>query len=215
MPYHEAGRRMYRSYRSVALVTLGTVMRLSVLCMHAQVVAPGINYSLPRVEASITFSPIRSNAGPGQCGCFYLNGGAAEAILHEFRGLSAVADVTVAHTDQINNTGERLSFLLATAGPRISYRIGGERFRRYTPFVQGLLGAAYGFDSTFPGKAGLVESSATSLALLAGGGVDVKFERHLSFRAIQVDYGRTRLPNNAGNQEKLLRVSTGIIFRLP
>lgn len=202
-------------YRSVALVTLGTMMGLSLPSLHAQVIAPGVNYALPRAQASITYSLVRTNSGPGQCGCFYMNGGSAEGVFHAFRGFSAVADVTVAHTGQINKTGQPFSLLLVTAGPRISYRIAGGRFRRYTPFVQGLLGAAYGFDSAFPDKAGFLENSATSLALLAGGGIDVRFKRHISFRAIQADYGYTRLPNNSSNQQNLLRISAGVVFRLP
>ena len=38
----------------------------------------------------------------------------------------------------------------------------------------------------------------------------MKYRRHLSFRAIQADYGYTRLPNLAGNDQNLLRISSGI-----
>jgi hypothetical protein len=45
-----------------------------------------------------------------------------------------------------------------------------------------------------------------------GIGLDYKYRRHLSFRVIQADYGYTRLPNNAGNDQNLLRISTGITY---
>ena len=66
----------------------------------------------------------------------------------------------------------------------------------------------------FPTKSGFIESSANSVAVLAGIGVDYKYRRHLSFRMIQADYGYTRLPNLAGNDQNLLRISTGITIHL-
>ena len=85
---------------------------------------------------------------------------------------------------------------------------------RYKPFVQGLVGFAHGFDSAFPDKAGFIQPSASSFALLLGIGLDVKYRRHLSFRAIQADYGYTRLPNLVGNDQNLLRISSGITIHL-
>ena len=43
------------------------------------------------------------------------------------------------------------------------------------------------------------------MAVLVGIGLDVKYRRHLSFRAIQADYGYTRLPNLSGNDQNLLQ----------
>ena len=38
--------------------------------------------------------------------------------------------------------------------------------------------------------------------------------RHVAIHAIQADYLRTQLPNASGNQQNLLRVSAGIVFRV-
>src|ERR1700689_4350688 len=73
---------------------------------------------------------------------------------------------------------------------------------------------AHGFVSAFPDKAGFIQPSANSFALLAGIGVDYKYRRHLSFRLIQADYGYTRRPNLAGNDPNLLRISSGITIHL-
>ncbi len=109
---------------------------------------------------------------------------------------------------------------MATAGMRLNFRLGHQRpdgwdsYHNIKPFVQALVGFAHGFDSAFPTKSGFIESSANSFALLAGIGVDYKYRRHLSFRLIQADYGYTRLPNLAGNDQNLLRISSGITIHL-
>ena len=110
--------------------------------------------------------------------------------------------------------------LMVTAGTRLNFRLGHQRadgwdtYHNLKPFVQGLVGFAHGFDSAFPDKAGFIQSSANSIALLAGLGLDYKYRKHLSFRVIQADYGYTRLPNLAGNDQNLLRISSGITIHL-
>jgi outer membrane immunogenic protein len=203
-------------YRSVALLVLG----IGASSLHGQVVAAGRDFSLPRAEVSLAYSPTEVNAPPGQCGCFFMNGISAEGNFRTYRGYTTVVDVTATHTGQIHNTGQPFSMLMVTGGTRLNFRFGhAERdgvdyIYRYKPFVQGLVGFAHGFDSAFPDKAGFIQPSASSFALLVGIGLDVKYRRHLSFRAIQADYGYTRLPNLVGNDQNLLRISSGITIHL-
>jgi hypothetical protein len=188
--------------------------------LHGQVAPGGRDFSLPRAEVSLTYSPTEANAGPGQCGCFFMNGASVEGNFRTYRGYTTVVDVTAAHTGQIHNTGQPFSLLMATAGMRLNFRLGHQRpdgwdsFHNAKPFVQAMAGFAHGFDSAFPDKQGFIQSSANSFALLAGIGLDYKYRRHLSFRVIQADYGYTRLPNLAGNDQNLLRISSGITVHL-
>jgi len=80
--------------------------------------------------------------------------------------------------------------------------------------VQGLVGAVHGFDAPFPNSSGTLSSSANALAVLIGGGVDIPVSHRFAIRAVQVDYGLNHLPNNENNSENLLRVSTGVVFRI-
>jgi hypothetical protein len=207
-------------HRSLALAFMATMLGLSAPSLHGQVAPGGRDFSLPRAEVSLSYSPIESNSGPGQCGCFFMNGASAEGNFRTYRAYTTVVDVTAAHTGQINNTGQPFSLLMVTAGTRLNFRFGRQRtdgwdsFHNLKPFVQGLAGFAHGFDSAFPDKAGFIQPSANSFALLAGIGVDYKYRRHLSFRLIQADYGYTRLPNLAGNDQNLLRISSGITIHL-
>jgi hypothetical protein len=164
------------------------------------------------LEISFNYSYARSNAAPGQCGCFNMNGGSSEVALHAFRALSVVADLTGERATTIGaGAGNDLSLVVFTVGPRFSHRFAGGKF---TPFVQGLIGAAHGFDGLFPGSGGALAGAANGRAVLAGGGLDLTINRHLAIRAIQADYLRTQLPNGQGNEQNLLRAGAGIVLRV-
>ena len=169
--------------------------------------------AIPRAQAAVNYSYMRANAAPGNCGCFNLNGGSTEIAVRAFRHFSAVFDLTGTHASTTSIPGQSLSLLSYTGGPRFSYPLRRRGRTRMIPFVQGLVGAVHGFDGQFP-NAGTLSSSATNLAVLVGGGLDLEFNHRLSIRAGQVDYGLNHLPNNINNSENLLRVSAGVVLRL-
>jgi hypothetical protein len=199
---------------------MGTMLGLNLPSLHGQVVPSGRDFSLPRAEVSLAYSPTEANSPPGHCGCFFMNGASAEGNFRTYRAYTTVVDVTATHTGNIQNTGTPFSMYMVTAGERINFRMGHQRpdgfdtYHRIKPFAQALVGFAHGFDGAFPDKAGFIQPSASSLAVLVGIGVDVKYRKHLSFRAIQADYGYTRLPNLSGNDQNLLRISSGITIHL-
>jgi outer membrane immunogenic protein len=169
---------------------------------------------IPRAQAAVNYSFMRANAAPGNCGCFNLNGGSAEVAVRAYRNFSAVFDLTGEHAGTTSIPGQALSLLSYTGGPRFSYPLHRGGRIRMIPFVQGLVGAVHGFDGQFPNHSGNLSSSATALAILVGGGLDLEFSRRLAVRVGQVDYGLNQLPNNANNSENLLRVSAGVVLRL-
>jgi len=161
------------------------------------------------LEVSFAYSYLRSNANPGQCGCFNMNGGDAEAAFHLYRGLSAVADFSGETTGSVNHGVQGLSLISFTAGPRFSFSF----HRRFAPFAQGLFGAAHGFNSYFPVAAGPT-GAATDFAMIVGGGFDVRIARHVAFRPIEADYFLTRLPNGVNAAQNNLRLSAGVVLRI-
>jgi outer membrane immunogenic protein len=207
-------------HRSLALLFLGTMLGFNLPNLHGQTLPGGRDFSLPRAEVSLAYSPTEANAPPGHCGCFFMNGLSAEGNFRTYRGYTTVVDVTATHTGNIQNTGQPFSMLMVTGGERLNFRFGHQRqdgfdtYYKVKPFVQGLAGFAHGFDSAFPDKSGFIQPTANSIALLVGVGLDIKYRRHLSFRAIQADYGYTRLPNLAGNDQNLFRISSGITIHL-
>jgi len=164
---------------------------------------------LAPLEIAVAYSYLRSNANPGQCGCFNMNGGDAQAALHVYRGLSFVADFSGENTASVNNGGRGLSLVSFTAGPRFSFLFR----RRFVPFAQGLFGVAHGFDSYFPVAAGPT-GAATDFAMNAGGGLDVQIARHLGILPIEADYFFTQLPNGVNGAENNLRLSACLVLRI-
>jgi hypothetical protein len=106
--------------RSVALGVMATILGLSAPALHGQNAPGGRDFSLPRAEVSLAYSATEANAGPGQCGCFFMNGASAEGNFRTWRGYTTVVDVTAAHTGEIHNTGQPFSLIMVTANASIS-----------------------------------------------------------------------------------------------
>jgi opacity protein-like surface antigen len=108
-------------------------------------------------------------------------------------------------------------------GPQYSFR----RIPRVTPFVHALFGEVQGStisDVTSalcpapgpcPGGGSLI-SSETVFAMALGGGLDVKVNKHLWVRLIQVDYVRQNFSqsDSSNGAVNAPRISAGVVFRL-
>jgi peptidoglycan-associated lipoprotein len=103
--------------------------------------------------------------------------------------------------------GVPVNLVVATFGP--SYRYSR---RRAGFFAHGLVGEADGFSGVYP-QAGGSTSSANSLAVQAGVGVDIGVMRHLAVRVVQANYLRTQLPNSQSNIQNSLRLGVGVVLR--
>lgn len=139
---------------------------------------------------------------------FWMQGGGAQIEGRFYRGWGVVADIAGAHVASMNSSGVGLGLVTATFGPRYTWSR-----RRYRFYAQGLAGEAWGFNSVFPNPRG-AETSAGSLAVLAGGGLDVALTPHLALRALEADYLRTQLPNSTDNAQNNLRLAAGLVLRL-
>jgi outer membrane immunogenic protein len=168
--------------------------------------------TIDRLEIGGNYSYVRTNAPPGGCGCFSLNGGAgwvgydltpklgtgSLALIGEFGG---------GHASDVNSTTANLTLTSYMAGPRLAWRRG-----MVSPFAQILLGGAHASGELTPTSAG-TSGSANSFAMAAGGGVDIRLTRHLGLRAVQLDYYLTRFMNGVNDQQNNLRVSVGVVWR--
>jgi peptidoglycan-associated lipoprotein len=165
-------------------------------------------------EASLRFSEQISNGPTGACGCFQMQGAAADFFwifnssqpgLHT--GLAF--DASLENTNNINGVGYGLTLSTFTAGPRIKFPA-----KKMRIFGQALFGVAHGSGTQFPqSSSNTLLHSANSFALDLGGGVDLPLSRRLSLRFLQADYVRTSLPNNVNNWQNNLRLSAGLTLR--
>jgi len=184
-------------------------LRMTKLLVSALLCATLTASAQSKIDASVSYELQRSNGPEGDCGCFHLQGGRADASYLVLERVTVVGEISGAHASNITGSGLDLSLLTYMAGPRYSIRT------KYglTPFAQFLVGGVHGFDSTFPHPAG-ASSSANSFAFTAGGGLDYALSRHIRVRVVQIDYLKTYLPNNATGEQNSLRVGAGVVFRM-
>jgi peptidoglycan-associated lipoprotein len=121
-----------------------------------------------------------------------------------------VADLAGEHTGNMHGSGVGLDMVTMTFGPRYTWQ--AARYRRPALYGQALVGQANGFNSVIPSASGAT-SSANSLALKIGGGVNYTLSRRLAVRVIEADWLRTQLPNGAANVQNNLHLGAGLILR--
>jgi peptidoglycan-associated lipoprotein len=133
-----------------------------------------------------------------------MNGGSASVAFGLSPSLSLAADFGVTHAGNILNSTETLTLTTYLFGPRYTPR---SHVGRVLPYGQVLLGGAHS-TSNF-----VFNSGGNGFSMLAGGGVDVPFKKHWAWRAVQMDYLLTRIPNGSANTQNNFRVTTGLVYR--
>jgi hypothetical protein len=161
----------------------------------------------PTLEIAFTYAATATDETGGTH--FWVQGGAAQIHGRFYGGWGVVADIAGAHIANINSTGVGLDLVTATFGPRYTW---SSTRSRYEVYGQGLAGQAWGMNSVFPSPAG-PNTVANSMAIKAGGGVNINVGRNFALRAIEADYLRTQLPNSTNNVQNNLALGAGIVLR--
>jgi hypothetical protein len=188
---------------------------------------------VPRMETFLGYTYLRVGTATG-ASVFSANGGSGQFAYNFNKWLGAVADLGAVHNNDINGRSIDNTMTNFLAGPRVSLR-----FPRLRPYFQVLFGGVYYAASTpvdlqpavqvpsinFPGVplvptdgsavSARIGAQQTVFALAAGGGLDIKVNRHLSFRPLALDYFMTRLQNlrtQGDNNQHDLRYTAGANF---
>jgi len=169
---------------------------------------PTVSKSHP-IALSVGYSATISNAPPGQCGCFLLNGGSGEALFQVWKKIAAVVQVAGDHAGNVPQSQQGLGLVTYMAGPRYSFLMP----RRVTMYGQFLAGGMHGFDAYFPRDDAQPNGSANSLTFSTGGGVEIGISDWLSVRTVEAEFLASRLPNDLSGRQHGFRVSSGLIFR--
>src|SRR5215467_5493673 len=168
----------------------------------------------PRSEIFLGYNYVRFNPNSDFFPSFNAHGGSGQFVYNFNRWFGLALDAGA-----VNRGGRGGSLIDATvvnfvAGPRVTFH----NKSRWTPFVQTLVGGAYGtastalsglpFEAAIPGAIppgiGLdpnipvttrLNASRTGFAMLAGGGLDIKLSRHVAFRPFEASYYLTRIPS--------------------
>jgi outer membrane immunogenic protein len=159
-------------------------------------------------DAAAAYHWVRSNAGPGQCGCFGLNGGGVSGSWNVHGPWSAVVDFSAEYAGSAPTTGSSLTLSSYLAGAR--YRLPQPWLHgkhKPQPFAQILLGAGHAGG----GVAGIGDAS-FGFATRIGGGVDVPISPRFSLRVVQIDYYLTTFANATNDHQNNLLVGAGFVF---
>jgi len=158
-------------------------------------------------DVSLEYSYIRANPETRGLSNFNVNGGTASLAINPRGWLGIDGEFGGYRIGQIGSTSVNSSFFTYMAGPQVYVH----RFRHFTPFLQGLFGAAHSAGAGF-GTPG----TRTSFALATGGGIDIPYSKHVSIRFGPVDYLLTNFPETPGAGRRVqdnLRVNAGLRWR--
>jgi peptidoglycan-associated lipoprotein len=162
----------------------------------------------PSQEIAFDYSYVHTNAPPGGCGCFSMNGGGGSYAYHFGPEFAMVADVEAVHASKIGPTNADLTLTSFLAGPRFSYH---PPSRRLAPYGQILLGAVRGTGAIAAANSDGAPSSAVFGATL-GGGLDYYLSHSFSLRVVEVDYFVTTFDNLVNGRQNNLRVTAGAAY---
>jgi outer membrane immunogenic protein len=192
------------------LLTIAAVSNAPAVAQAPAQPAPASDKPL-RAELALDYSYLRSNAPPGGCGCFNLNGGSAAFAWQIKPGgsIALVGDVTAAHASSIASTGYNLTLSTYTVGARYLPRIGHSSFQ---PFGQVLIGLAHSSGTLVQGQSPAASNAGAAFAANLGGGLDLRSDRRFSVRLVQADYLVTTFDNGVNNHQNNLRISTGLVL---
>jgi opacity protein-like surface antigen len=185
---------------------------------------------VPTAETFLGYNLVRFNPNPHVFPSFNANGGGGQFVYNVDKWIGGVFDMGAVTKGTLQGFNINTTVLNFVAGPRVTYH----NHSRFTPFAQVLFGGAY---STASARVSLLpdgtvippgiivppdlpitarlNASHTGFAMFAGGGLDIKVNKHIAFRPIGADYYLTRLPSlvtgNTTNRNNF-RYSAGVNF---
>jgi peptidoglycan-associated lipoprotein len=160
-------------------------------------------------DIALTYHWLRTNAQPGGCGCFDLNGGGISGSWNVRPELAVVTEFSAEYAGQVPSTGNSLTLTSYLAGMRYVLPQLWSRGRHgLQPFTQLLVGAAHAGG----GMAGAGDAT-FAFATRIGGGADLPVSPSFAVRIIQIDYDLTTFHNSLNGHQNNLLLSSGVVFR--
>ena len=156
-------------------------------------------------DVSVEYSYVRAHPATTGFPTFDANGGSASFAYNPRNFYGFAGEFSGYHIGQIASASVSTDLFTYLFGPQLYFH----HYRRFTPFVQELLGVAHNGSRAFS------VGTHNSFAMALGGGVDVPFRSHISLRFGPVDYLWTQFPEvgTSRRSQNNLRVSGGIRWR--
>ena len=177
---------------------------------------------VPKLEWFLGYNYVRVNSTT-QISSYSSNGGSSQLAYNFSKYIAGVFDIGGYHNGVVNGYNIDNTMLSYMWGPRVNVRQG-----RVIPYFNTLFGGVWFGASTAKNVApctgtscgattttGRAAGSLNAFAMAIGGGLDIKINKHASFRPIGLDYFMTRLKNPVlqdDHNQHNLRYSAGINF---
>jgi peptidoglycan-associated lipoprotein len=163
-----------------------------------------------RSDVALDYSYLRTNAPPGGCTCFNMNGGSASYTGPAgSRGFAFAADFTFERAISINGTSNWLNIGTLTVGARYFVRMHRSPLR---PFGEVLVGGAHAVGSLAKPPNPLYNNSEAAFTAILGGGLDMRLNRRFSLRLAEADYFPTTFDNGSNNHQNNFRLGAGAVI---
>ncbi len=163
----------------------------------------------PAAEISLTYQATNFEHSVTDNRFWLKGGGALQFSGRAYKGLRIAVDVFGGRTSNRTDNANSINLVTYVFGPQYAFHPRGSRL---TFFGEVLGGEARAFNTQFTGN-NRSQTSASSVAVLAGGGVDFRLTEHFAVRPVQVDYLHTQLPTLSGNSQENLRIGGGLVVR--
>jgi hypothetical protein len=207
----------------VAALRLSSALSLAVLCLltlraQAQVLTPPPEKTFlfdKPADLGFTYTQERTKiVGGSPHDYFHLRGATVDYAYTLWHGVGVdFAGQGLAITNLESQIDIRQITILA--GPRYTLNYGHitpTAWGRHTGiFGEGKIGYTFATSGLYPVN-GVLQNHASGLTYQAGGGVNVHIYHRFDLRLFEADYVLTKLPNGTNNEQRTLRLATGINF---
>ena len=181
---------------------------------------------VPGFETYLGYDWVRFNPNTASIPSFDANGGSGQFVYNFHKGIGLAFDAGAVTKDTFSGvfSNRQTHFLI---GPRYGFY----NHSRFTPFGEVLFGGANASVSTSILKAPMVlpsssitipddvsanlTASRTSFAMMAGGGLDIRLSKHITYRLFDADYFLTRPVSFISGEnvnKNNVRLTTGVNF---
>ena len=197
--------------KNLIALLIATLAVSSSATLRAQAPAPKPAEVHNRPEVAVEYTYVHSNAPPGGCGCFSMNGGSIQ-VAQPFRSgrFSFAFDATFGGSSSVSSNGYDVTLSTFTGGVRYKPLEHRMMHSRWSPFGEVLVGASHAGGSLV--SAPNPTSSALVFATNIGGGLDRKINEHWSLRVVEADYFLTTFSNGDNDHQNNIRISTGVVY---
>lgn len=187
---------------------LVSAMAMTTLAVQSRAQKAADN-QVPATEFDVAFTFNAASANQVGGSRFWMSGAGMQVHDRFWGGLGMVADFSGLHKANINSSDVGLDMVTTVFGPRYTWSPSHKRLDLYG---QGLVGEVFAFHTLLPMKPFPIPSD-NGLAVLAGGGMDLRATPHVGVHLFEADWLRTQLLNTTTNAQNSLRAGAGVVFR--